>query len=306
MRKMTVCPRSWKCLSLRSRTVCPRCRSGAVGSKPAFTRSGLPDASERSSFARSSDSLTISAAPCLMYASCSSTGEKFAMRSDYNDPLHLPGLYREIQFKNCHPERSEGSAVRSKMQIPRFARDDKILEGGGSLYQPPIKAQGRVSLHQLPIAPQFCKRLSRIKSLLMLCDHQAPRPQQFRFGQSLQRPCVLVSHRVGGTEKDEIRDAPNRLQLAHGLRGFGPYDLEPSHNPQRLQVSGDQIRRRFGRLDEVHHARAAAQCFNADRARPRIQIQPRRLSQRRRIARAKNIEQRLAQPVRRGTDLEPR
>jgi hypothetical protein len=32
-------------------------------------------------------------------------------------------------FISCHPERSEGSAVRCKMQIPRFARDDKI--GGG-------------------------------------------------------------------------------------------------------------------------------------------------------------------------------
>ena len=27
---------------------------------------------------------------------------------------------------NCHPERSEGSEVRRKMQIPRFARDDKV------------------------------------------------------------------------------------------------------------------------------------------------------------------------------------
>ena len=27
----------------------------------------------------------------------------------------------------CHPERSEGSAVRRKMQIPRFARDDNSL-----------------------------------------------------------------------------------------------------------------------------------------------------------------------------------
>jgi hypothetical protein len=30
----------------------------------------------------------------------------------------------------CHPERSEGSAVRRKMQIPRFARDDKIWRIG--------------------------------------------------------------------------------------------------------------------------------------------------------------------------------
>ena len=42
IRKMTVWPRSWKCFILRSRTVWPRCRSGAVGSKPALTRSGRP------------------------------------------------------------------------------------------------------------------------------------------------------------------------------------------------------------------------------------------------------------------------
>jgi len=30
---------------------------------------------------------------------------------------------------NCHPERSEGSAVCRKMQIPRFARDDKNWTG---------------------------------------------------------------------------------------------------------------------------------------------------------------------------------
>ena len=60
-------------------TLLDRCRSGAVGSKPAFTLSGLPEARERSSFERSSDSLTISAAPFLRYASCSSTGGKLAM-----------------------------------------------------------------------------------------------------------------------------------------------------------------------------------------------------------------------------------
>jgi hypothetical protein len=32
---------------------------------------------------------------------------------------------------NCHPERSEGSAVRGKMQIPRFARDDKNVVNCG-------------------------------------------------------------------------------------------------------------------------------------------------------------------------------
>ena len=42
-------------------TVCPRCRSGAVGSNPALTRSGLP----RASFFRRSSSVRSSAAPRL-------------------------------------------------------------------------------------------------------------------------------------------------------------------------------------------------------------------------------------------------
>ena len=42
-----------------------------------------------------------------------------------------------------------------------------------SLSQSPVKAQRRVSLHKLPISPQFPKCLSRIEPLLMLRDHQA-------------------------------------------------------------------------------------------------------------------------------------
>src|SRR5690349_16862417 len=57
-------------------TVWPRCRSGAVGSKPAFTRSGVLVWRAFSSRSRSSASRMISAAPFLMYSSCSSTGAK--------------------------------------------------------------------------------------------------------------------------------------------------------------------------------------------------------------------------------------
>ncbi len=63
----------------------PQVQIGSRRIKPAFTRRGLPVLSQRSSFDRSSDSLTISAAPFLMYASCSSTGGKLVMRFDYND-----------------------------------------------------------------------------------------------------------------------------------------------------------------------------------------------------------------------------
>ena len=52
MRKMTVWPSCWKWRSLRMRTVWPRWRSGAVGSKPALMRSGRPVARECSRRAR--------------------------------------------------------------------------------------------------------------------------------------------------------------------------------------------------------------------------------------------------------------
>ena len=42
MRKVTSCPSCWNWRILFKSTVCPRCRSGAVGSKPAFTCSGVP------------------------------------------------------------------------------------------------------------------------------------------------------------------------------------------------------------------------------------------------------------------------
>ena len=84
IRKIAVCPKSWKCLSLRRTTVCPRCRSGAVGSMPSFTRSGLPVERDFSSLARRSASRMISAEPFFKYVSCSSTGAKVAMEVDYS------------------------------------------------------------------------------------------------------------------------------------------------------------------------------------------------------------------------------
>src|SRR5687767_7744312 len=69
---MTRCPRSWKCFILRISTVWPRCRSGAVGSKPTFTTSGLRSLADRSSFARRSAARTTSTQPRVRYANWSS------------------------------------------------------------------------------------------------------------------------------------------------------------------------------------------------------------------------------------------
>src|SRR5579871_3537418 len=80
-RKITWCPSCWKWRSLRIRTVWPRCRSGAVGSKPAFTRRGRPVL--RLSSRRSCRSLTriISAAPFSSRSICSSTDGNWGMSS---------------------------------------------------------------------------------------------------------------------------------------------------------------------------------------------------------------------------------
>ncbi len=77
IRKITGCPRSWKCFILRSSTVWPRCRSGAVGSKPAFTRNGRPVFSAWTRRSRNSSSRIRSARPFFRYASCSSMDTLF-------------------------------------------------------------------------------------------------------------------------------------------------------------------------------------------------------------------------------------
>src|SRR3972149_6017606 len=62
MRNMTWCPSSWNWRILLMSTVWPRCRSGAVGSKPVLTRSGRPPPS----FPASSSSISSSPQPRLM------------------------------------------------------------------------------------------------------------------------------------------------------------------------------------------------------------------------------------------------
>src|SRR5277367_2194443 len=61
--------------------------SGAVGSTPRYTRSGLPVFTACSSFAFNSSSRIISATPFFRYASCSSTGLNFA-----DDTIFSPTL----------------------------------------------------------------------------------------------------------------------------------------------------------------------------------------------------------------------
>ena len=70
IRKMTWWPSSWNWRSLVSSTVWPRCRSAAVGSKPALTRNGRP---LRKRSARSAREIR-STAPRASSASCDSTG----------------------------------------------------------------------------------------------------------------------------------------------------------------------------------------------------------------------------------------
>src|SRR5713101_1099116 len=68
-------------------TVCPRCKSGAVGSKPALTRSFRRSLSAAASFSSSSFVWMISTDPRAIRASCRST-------SPMGLPPALIGLFR--------------------------------------------------------------------------------------------------------------------------------------------------------------------------------------------------------------------
>ena len=76
IRNTTSCPSSWKCRILRKTTVWPRWRSGADGSKPTFTRSGLPVFRERASFFSSSSFFSQASTPLRRRSICSGTGGK--------------------------------------------------------------------------------------------------------------------------------------------------------------------------------------------------------------------------------------
>ena len=56
--RMTWCPSSWSCRSLRSPTTWPRWMSGRLGSKPIFKRSGAPRSSIRTNSSWEMISLT--------------------------------------------------------------------------------------------------------------------------------------------------------------------------------------------------------------------------------------------------------
>src|SRR5215471_13360049 len=114
--KIAVWPRSWKCFSLRINTVWPRCRSGAVGSNPALTRSGLPDCRDRSSRSPSSVSRMISAEPFFMYVICSSTGAKFGMLGIISAGTPIDGI-EQRSSPGARGSEHESSAYDPKLPI---------------------------------------------------------------------------------------------------------------------------------------------------------------------------------------------
>src|SRR5450631_3371919 len=110
IRKLTSCPSCWNWRSLWIRTVCPRCRSGAVGSKPALILRGTPLLNERSSFSSSSFSTRISTAPRLMTAICSATdmhNPSFDISAAYSNSLDTERLAVALIQLDDHAVQSE-------------------------------------------------------------------------------------------------------------------------------------------------------------------------------------------------------
>src|SRR5687768_8238121 len=79
--KMTSCPSSWNDRSFRIDTAWPICRSGRVGSKPCFTRSGSPLCALRSSFFTRCSSGMISTVWRRISSICSLTDANFGIKA---------------------------------------------------------------------------------------------------------------------------------------------------------------------------------------------------------------------------------
>src|SRR5688572_27372675 len=118
IRNTTRCPICWKCRVLRMTTVWPRWMSGAVGSKPTFTVSGLP----RAIFAFRSFFSIRSTEPLARYSSCSSSvmARILAARSAHPLLKHQQAPQHRLASRN----RTVVPYVTQRRGIePSFARD---------------------------------------------------------------------------------------------------------------------------------------------------------------------------------------
>src|SRR5277367_326265 len=92
--------------------------SGAVGSTPRYTRSGLPVFTACSSFAFNSSSRIISATPFFRYASCSSTGLNFADDTIFSPTLSAYSATRAALPSDTAPP-AQSAPLPYRCDVPR-------------------------------------------------------------------------------------------------------------------------------------------------------------------------------------------
>ena len=161
---------------------------------------------------------------------------------------------------------------------------------------PASPSPGTSSAHYPPAAPRDTAQrptlLPRIEPHRMLCNHQTrPHPPN-----RLQRRSILFLQRIRRIQNTmSARCFPSSLNAGAAMTTPRP------SNPSDFRFSPIS-RTPYCASPEKTHARPAAQRLNSHRAGSRIRVQKRRA----RDPRRQNIEQRLAQPVRRGTRLHPR
>src|SRR4051794_2804911 len=137
MMSTTTWPRSWNSRSLRSTTVWPRWTSGAVGSRPSFTRSGRPSASLRSSAPAGRQSTASRARKAAWPAGDSVTGPML----ESGTPVASFAARRQPR---CRGAGSHGSGRLSLLSMSVSDRPDIMV-----LPEPPM---GRPRLKRLRLA----------------------------------------------------------------------------------------------------------------------------------------------------------
>src|ERR1039457_485499 len=140
-----------------------------------------------------------------------------------------------------------------------------------------IKAQRRVAMLNHARALEAVEPFGQLHLSVMFDDHQAPRSNEVRCIEKFEDAHMLALLFVGRIEKNEIRDQMTRRKLFQPGQSLGFDQFGAATYPETREIPASEPRRLRIRLDEDYLAPSSANRFDADSARPGIQIDEKRI-----------------------------
>src|ERR1035441_6495920 len=140
-----------------------------------------------------------------------------------------------------------------------------------------IKAQRRVAMLNHARALEAVEPLGQFHLSVMLDDHQAPRSNEVRCIEKFEDAHMLALFFVGWIEENKIRDQMTRRKLFQRGQSLSFDQFGAATNSETREIPASEPRRLRIGFDEDYLARSPTDRFDADSARPGIQIDEKRI-----------------------------